>query len=150
PSSGEGILQDILANPGDDTPRLVYADWLDEQGDPARAEFIRAGCELARLGEEAAAPLEQRVRELLRGHRKDWVSRLPAWARGGPHWFWRGFVAGVFTTARQFLKGGKGLAARTPLESLSLRQARGRLRDVAARPTLAGLLELGLDDRLAG
>jgi uncharacterized protein (TIGR02996 family) len=25
----------ILAAPRDDTPRLVFADWLDERGDPA-------------------------------------------------------------------------------------------------------------------
>lgn len=34
----------ILANPGDMTPRLVFADWLDEQGTPEDsrlAAFIR-------------------------------------------------------------------------------------------------------------
>ena len=36
----------ILANPDDDVPRLVYADYLDERGDP-RGEFIRVQCELA-------------------------------------------------------------------------------------------------------
>jgi uncharacterized protein (TIGR02996 family) len=35
--------------PLDDGPRLVYADWLDERGECARAEFIRVQCELARL-----------------------------------------------------------------------------------------------------
>jgi uncharacterized protein (TIGR02996 family) len=32
----------ILAAPDDDLPRLVYADWLDERGDPAAA-FLRDG-----------------------------------------------------------------------------------------------------------
>lgn len=46
------LLKDILANPGDDTPRLVYADWLEEHSDlvlhvpkqatEALSEFIRA------------------------------------------------------------------------------------------------------------
>lgn len=40
----------ILAAPDDDTPRLVFADWLDEHGEPERAEFIRVQCELYRLG----------------------------------------------------------------------------------------------------
>jgi uncharacterized protein (TIGR02996 family) len=31
----------VIANAEDDTPRLVYADWLDENGDPDRAAFIR-------------------------------------------------------------------------------------------------------------
>lgn len=38
------LLRAIAANPDEDTPRLVYADYLDESGEPsraARAEFIR-------------------------------------------------------------------------------------------------------------
>src|SRR5262249_10801808 len=48
-TQGEAILQGVLDNPDDDTPRLVYADWLDDHGDPDRAEFIRVQIELARL-----------------------------------------------------------------------------------------------------
>lgn len=47
-SSGQELLRLILNNRQDDMPRLVYADWLEEQfrfnNDPAleaRAEFIR-------------------------------------------------------------------------------------------------------------
>lgn len=46
------FLTQILADPADDTPRLVYADWLDEHGTPkrrARAEFVRVQCKRARL-----------------------------------------------------------------------------------------------------
>lgn len=47
--TGPALLASVLANPDDHAPRLVYADWLDETGtDPARAEFIRAWCFLAR------------------------------------------------------------------------------------------------------
>jgi uncharacterized protein (TIGR02996 family) len=46
-----GFLADIVANPADDTPRLVYADWLDEHGDGDRAEFIRVQCEIEGLRE---------------------------------------------------------------------------------------------------
>jgi uncharacterized protein (TIGR02996 family) len=42
------LLSAILANPDDDLPRLVFADWLEENGttdaDTARVEFIRLGC----------------------------------------------------------------------------------------------------------
>ena len=31
----------VAASPDDDLPKLVLADWLDENGDPARAEFVR-------------------------------------------------------------------------------------------------------------
>lgn len=35
------FMKDIRENPGDDAPRLVYADWLEDNGDPEYAEFIR-------------------------------------------------------------------------------------------------------------
>lgn len=38
------FLNTIIANPDDDAPRWVYADWLDEQGYYERAEFIRLQC----------------------------------------------------------------------------------------------------------
>lgn len=39
------FLAAIRAQPADDLPRLVYADFLEETGDEARAHFIRVGCE---------------------------------------------------------------------------------------------------------
>lgn len=44
----DALLSAIRANPAENTPRLVYADWLDEFGttdlDRATAEFIRVSC----------------------------------------------------------------------------------------------------------
>jgi uncharacterized protein (TIGR02996 family) len=48
-SDQTALLSAILANPDEDTPRLAYADWLTEHGEPDRAEFIRVQIELARL-----------------------------------------------------------------------------------------------------
>jgi uncharacterized protein (TIGR02996 family) len=45
----EAFLQAILDVPDDDSPRLVYADWLEEQGQMDKAEFIRVQCELPSL-----------------------------------------------------------------------------------------------------
>jgi uncharacterized protein (TIGR02996 family) len=50
-SDESAFLASIIAAPDDDAPRLVYADLLEENGDPGRAEFIRVGCELARWSE---------------------------------------------------------------------------------------------------
>ncbi len=44
----ESFLAAILADPSDETPRLIYADWLEERGD-SRGEFIRIQCALAKL-----------------------------------------------------------------------------------------------------
>jgi len=45
------LLTAILAYPEDDTPRLIYADWLEENGEGERAAFIRAKVALSLLSE---------------------------------------------------------------------------------------------------
>jgi uncharacterized protein (TIGR02996 family) len=42
------FLAAILDDPADDTPRLVYADWLEDHDRHDRAEFIRLQCFYAR------------------------------------------------------------------------------------------------------
>src|SRR5262245_9446403 len=91
----DGFLRAIVADPGDDTPRLVYADWLDEHGQPDRAEFIRTQVELARGIAEAARreSLRRRERELLLAHEREWLGPLRAVV--GRATFVRGFVERV-------------------------------------------------------
>jgi uncharacterized protein (TIGR02996 family) len=76
----EALLAAVWANPHDDLPRLVYADWLDETGDPAkaaRAEFIRVQCELARVGwwDDRTGELQRREQQLLTEYRSGWIPR---------------------------------------------------------------------------
>ncbi len=52
----KGFLAAILANPADDTPRLILADWLEENGQESRAEFIRVQIELASVIPKAQKP----------------------------------------------------------------------------------------------
>lgn len=40
-SGDEAFIRAVVDNPGDDTPRLVYADWLDDRDDP-RGPYLRA------------------------------------------------------------------------------------------------------------
>lgn len=49
-SDGETLLNEVLANPADREPRLVYADWLLDQGDP-RGEFIQLQIQAEQLSE---------------------------------------------------------------------------------------------------
>jgi uncharacterized protein (TIGR02996 family) len=49
-TAGDALLADIIADPGDDGLRLIYADWLEESGDEARAEFIRVQIKIVRGG----------------------------------------------------------------------------------------------------
>ena len=52
----QDFLSVIIDHPNDDGSRLVYADWLEEHGDPARAEFIRLQLRLAELGDFVPPP----------------------------------------------------------------------------------------------
>jgi uncharacterized protein (TIGR02996 family) len=51
----EAFLRAIFDTPDDDLPRLVYADFLEENGEPERAEFIRVQCELANIRRQGEA-----------------------------------------------------------------------------------------------
>src|SRR4051812_10743016 len=66
-TNAAAFLQAIREEPDDDALRLVFADWLDDNGQPEQAELIRLQCRLARLGEDdpECAGLERRQRELL-------------------------------------------------------------------------------------
>jgi uncharacterized protein (TIGR02996 family) len=103
------FLAAILAEPDDDLPRLIYADWLDERGDPDRAEFIRTQIELARLPvrDPRRRPLAAREAELLDAHGPDWLDPpedfLANW------YFVRGFPE-VGLSVRAFLRHADGLA----------------------------------------
>src|SRR6187455_1476604 len=48
-SEFDALLAAICDQPDEDTPRLVLADWLEEEGRAEQAAFIRAQIELARL-----------------------------------------------------------------------------------------------------
>lgn len=47
-SDRDALIAGICALPDEDTPRLAFADYLDEFGEPARATFVRGQIELAR------------------------------------------------------------------------------------------------------
>jgi uncharacterized protein (TIGR02996 family) len=91
------FLNDIVANIDDDTPRLVYADWLMENGQDDRAEFIRVQIQRTRLPAWDAAQVRLRLREeeLLKQHGEEWLAELPTIK--GARWegFRRGIVADV-------------------------------------------------------
>lgn len=71
------LLAAIYANPDEDTPRLVYADWLDEHDQPERAEFIRVQIELARTDDsDDSGKLHKREHKLLETNFSRWTASL--------------------------------------------------------------------------
>lgn len=130
-----GFLKAIAADRDDDVPRLVYADWLEEDGQPDRAAYIRSDCEIAKLldyltYQKKGKTVRRKGREAPPGH--DFIScpceKCRPWKRlleakvvtaekwlvvreGVPDWveisWWRrGFPQAVYLTAREFLKEG--------------------------------------------
>jgi uncharacterized protein (TIGR02996 family) len=80
----EAFLQAILDDPGDDTVRLVFADWLEEHDDPL-GEFIRVQMQLCELPDDdpARLALESREQQLLAAHEREWAEPLLDCVR---HW----------------------------------------------------------------
>ena len=138
---GDAFLQAVLAEPEDDAPRLIYADWLEERGDP-RGAFIRLQC--------AWNGSAQRTR------------RVPIWKtkptrccistkRNGrrrcngiaSEWrFRRGFVEEATVSGDEFLGRGDDLFDAYPIIRLRVRLKRGQVGGVAASPHLARLRKL--------
>ncbi len=114
------LLDLVRAAPDDDAPRLLFADWCDEAGDPARGEFVRTQLALARLAaaDPLRPPLARREAELLGTHATRWAEPLKGVA-GGPV-FRRGFVDEVKATARQFAAHADALFALAPVRHLHL------------------------------
>jgi uncharacterized protein (TIGR02996 family) len=131
-SEREALLRAICENPDDDTPRLVFADWLQEHGDESRAEFIRVQCEVARLptDDDRLDGLIRRECELQKQFGKKWLGELPVpdnehirWPEA-PGWldgetFDRGFACQLFTqTAGLLAKHANVLFYATPVRRL--------------------------------
>jgi len=148
PPGWEPFLAAVNANLDDDTPRLVFADWLQENGDEPRAELIRLQCAAAR-GEGGA----KRAEALLAQHGARWLLGLPKWCRDRPDCcvFSRGFVAAMTVPGRHWLAkspfdknrdaGGQTIRRLTALEELRIEQVWNK---VVERPTLTGIRVLTL------
>jgi uncharacterized protein (TIGR02996 family) len=120
-SRAASLLQAVRDNPEDDTPRLVYADWLEEHGDTgaaARAEFIRVQVALARLPPDDPQRPALAVREsaLLAEHKATWLRELPDLTY--IHWgeFHRGFVASISCLVASLRDHGADAFAAVPIE----------------------------------
>lgn len=120
-SDREALYDAILAHPDDDTPRLVFADWLQENGNERYATFIRKQIELARVPEWD--PLWLRAwrddRGTINGYEYD--DFRPALGVGlAWEWFRRGFGWRVKSeSAGPFLERAERLFAQAPVGAVT-------------------------------
>jgi hypothetical protein len=128
----------------------VFADWLEENGDPARAEFVRVQCRLAeRLRREAVAtddPDRRREYQLESQLGERWLAEVPALR--GVRWsgFWRGFPAVSVTTATTLVRAAAKIWDAAPVEAVTITglNANGA-RVLAAAPVFEHIRVLTLD-----
>jgi uncharacterized protein (TIGR02996 family) len=142
----EAFLQAIWEEPDDDGPRLMFADWLKERGDPW-GDLIEIQCELARtptsdpmralvLGRETALRLAlyDRFVEPLRPLLGELTHHLH---------MRRGFVEVADLPAQALLSAGTELFKRAPLLiSLRLSQTEPALARLMAYPALRRVREV--------
>lgn len=138
----DALLAAVIAAPDDDAPRLILADWYEENGEPERAEFVGAQIAEYRLTERLAelpipgpqeetnrlAWLMSRSRELLNDH-DYWdclpfpsyplLVGVPPAGRNG-RLFRRGFVESVTLSAAAWMEHGDALLAAHPVTEVRL------------------------------
>ena len=145
PADEQPFLDAILARYPDDGPRLVYADWLDENGDPDRAELVRVQLALARITDDdpRRTELADRQAELHETVADAWTARLGGLAAGVE--FRRGVPDAVTVGGDTFLAHGADLFRLAPVVRRVRLTDAGRVMDRLAQcATLSRVRELDL------
>ena len=146
-SERDALLTAVCTNPEDDTPRLVFADWLDEHDEVVRAEFIRLQIELEGLPDgKKKQKLQAREKTLLDKYGDAWSESLKpyfayyyrgtyAYHYAPPVVFRRGFVETIAMDVNTFLDRGYEVFALAPIRGL-------RIQDAQSLDNLAGCEDL--------
>jgi uncharacterized protein (TIGR02996 family) len=152
----EPFLNAILADRHNDLPRLVYADWLEENGEPtdvARAHFIRTQIHLETTDPRSELHAEMKALEarILDWYLDEWRHELPE-----PLWYsdalqqvrWRrGFPDDLGPMDEdEFGRYGRPALDTIPLTSLHLQDRHWRL-NFAEVPGLRHVVRLKLGPR---
>jgi uncharacterized protein (TIGR02996 family) len=118
----EALVTAIRERPDDDGPRLVCADWFEEQGadaNVARAAFIRTQVARARLSPQdpQQSELEARELRLLNQYARAWCGSHPVFKKSR---FRRGFIEYVHLHLQHFQHHRRRLFALEPVRDVSL------------------------------
>src|SRR5262245_28794428 len=121
----DSFLQAIRADPADDGARLIYADWLEDDGEAELAEFIRLQISLDGLPRSVARHFfaNLRLQEIL-ANNPERQDDLPSWARrvhetARYQSYRRGLPAEIHCDPDDWLRHGHELLERYPIEEVS-------------------------------
>lgn len=96
------FIRSICERPEDDTPRLIFADWLEDHGgDETRAEFIRFGCSHPYYNQPPSI------------HWINWPAKIVVKWR-------RGFIASISLTLDDFMQHALSLFREHPITEVRL------------------------------
>lgn len=127
-TDADALLAAILANPADDTARLVYADCLEEQGQRERAEFIRVQVDESHfvIDYNSAAtmhpltPARERICRLLRRNGHEWLGEFYERCNGRD-WIWhRGFISSARLPWDDWRTHAAAILAAQPIDRVTL------------------------------
>jgi uncharacterized protein (TIGR02996 family) len=141
-----GLYQRVVAAPLDDTPRLAYAEAVQD-ADPERTEYIWLQIEQRRLRRDGSS-VERRDELALRtfylsaDRRAEWAREVRTMVTG--YQFFRGFVEAVTMDAAAFLARAAELYDRAPVLQLYLSDAAPVARQLFASPHLRRIRGLSL------
>lgn len=113
----EKLLADVVARPDDLKARSVYADALQDNGDP-RGEFIQLQLQAESLEPgPAREKVEKAAAKLEKKHRRAWIAELPMIRQAT---FARGLVDTVVATSDPFFAAADALFAKAPVRGIKL------------------------------
>jgi uncharacterized protein (TIGR02996 family) len=144
----DALLQAIRDDPEDDAVRLVYADWLEDQGETERAGFIRLQIESPRLpdGHPRRREMEKQERALLKKYAAEWFAPPKSWKVEEKYRVRRGFPD-TLQGSLQDTRDHRAWLARWPIVRLRpdhLNNDPSRVHALAEAPFLGGIRELDL------
>jgi uncharacterized protein (TIGR02996 family) len=150
------FLRAICASPHDDTPRLVFADYLEETEHPehvARAHFIRAQIAMSQfppgsIEHDTAAGVAERCLDMFG---ENWAWDYPKWFQNECQFeYRRGFPEVLTAPSTRILHDAAELGTVTPVTDLRFDETFVGLRAFDRLPQLEHVSTLRLGPRLPG
>lgn len=145
------LLAAIRAFPDENGPRLVLADWYDQQGDP-RATFIRAQIERASIESRLDSlthddiarfvTLRQIEAQIIEEHGESW---LDEWSLSADEIIWsRGIPADLVLSWPRFFEVGEAVLDLAPITGIQLSGDADEPEKLLHSPSLVGLSKLDI------
>src|SRR5262249_33825983 len=117
----QALLRTIFDNPDDDAPRLVFADWLEERGEPdeiARAHLIRRQIAISAADPDRSSAFQPNDPQGPLASPEERCT--PQWLRTGKAVWDRGFIRDVRCDTAAWVDHANEILAEHPIRSLTL------------------------------